>query len=198
MTFRVQFEHHDALLRCALDEFCDRGYDAASINQILTKSAMSKGQLYHHFSGKEGLYLALVEWMIDQKIAWLAAHPATFDEDFFELLGAHMRASVTFAATHPDIDRMSTALLAERGRPIFDAVTERFAFDPDSMFAMLIASSYDKGQFRRDLSLDFVQRTILHLVNHAPQLLDVAEPSETSARVDELMRFLCGGLAAAR
>ena len=29
----------------------------------------------HHFKNKEGLYLAVVEWMIDQKIDWLAVGP---------------------------------------------------------------------------------------------------------------------------
>jgi hypothetical protein len=49
VTFRSQFTHRDDLLRAALDEFCERGFDTASINTILANTGVSKGQLYHHF-----------------------------------------------------------------------------------------------------------------------------------------------------
>ncbi len=195
MTFRADFEHRDDLLRAALDEFCERGYDAASINRILSVSGTSKGQLYHHFTSKEGLYLALVEWMIDQKTAWLARHPVTPGDDFVATLGAQLRTALDFAVAHPDVDRLSRALLGERGRPIFDAVVRRFAFDPDSALGTLVAHCYTQGEFRTDLTLDFVQRAVLLVVNHAPALLDVSQPAGLGANLDELLVFLRGGLA---
>jgi Bacterial regulatory proteins, tetR family len=48
VTLRADFVHRDKLLRAALDEFCEHGYRAASVNRILSASGMSKGQLYHH------------------------------------------------------------------------------------------------------------------------------------------------------
>ncbi len=152
MTFRAAFEHRDDLLRAALDEFCERGYDAASINRILSASGMSKGQLYHHFASKEGLYLALVEWMIDEKAAWFARQPATAAGDFVDVLGAQLRASLEFAAAHPDVDRLSRALLRERGRPVFDRVVRRFAFDPASALGELVAHHHGQERLRSDLS----------------------------------------------
>ena len=93
MTFRVEYEHRDELRRAALTEFTERGYDAASLNRILGASQMSKGQLYYHFAGKEALFLALVEWMIDEKVRWLADHPPELaGEDFFAVLAASVRS----------------------------------------------------------------------------------------------------------
>lgn len=195
MTFRAEFEHRDDLLRAALDEFCERGYDAASINRILSASGMSKGQLYHHFASKEGLYLALVEWMIDQKTASFAARPVAAGEDFFDTLGAQLRASLDFAAAHPDVERLTRALLGERGRPIFDHVVRRFAFDPASALGNLVAHYHAQGQLRSDLSLDFVQRAVLLVVNHLPELLDLDQPADLRAKLDELLVFLRSGLA---
>ncbi|MEX2208218.1 MAG: TetR/AcrR family transcriptional regulator [Myxococcota bacterium] len=195
MTFRADFEHRDALLRAALDEFCERGYDAASINRILSASGVSKGQLYHHFATKEGLYLALVEWMIDQKTAWFARHPLAPNEDFLETLGAQLRATLDFAAAHPDVDRLSRALLGERGRPIFAEVVRRFGFDPDSAFGSMIAHYHARGQFRGELSLAFVRGVVLLIVNHAAELLDLRGAKDLGARVDELLAFLRGGLS---
>ena len=199
MSFRGDFEHHDALLRSAVDEFCERGYDAASINRILAASAMSKGQLYHHFTNKEGLYLGLVEWMIDQKAAWFAQHPLEpLSDGFLATLGAQMRAGLGFAAAHPDIDRLSRSLLAERGRPIFAAVTKRFGFDADSALGIVVDHYFAKGEFRSDLTLAFVRRVVLLIVNHAPDLLDLTESGDLDPRIDELLAFLRGGLTQQR
>jgi AcrR family transcriptional regulator len=195
VTFRSEFEHRDELLRSALDEFCERGYDAASINRILSSSGMSKGQLYHHFTNKEDLYLALVEWMIDQKTAWFARHPIAPVEDFLATLDAQLRATLDFTTAHPDVDRLSRSLLAERGRPIFLVVVQRFGFDPDSALGTLIEHYHAQGQFRSDLSLDFVQRVVLLIVNHAPELLDLGQPADLRPKIDELLAFLRGGLA---
>ncbi len=194
MTFRAEFEHREELLRCAIDEFCERGYGAASLNRILSTSGMSKGQLYHHFANKEALYLALVEWIIDRKIAWFMDHPVAPAEDFFDLLGAQIRASLEFASQHPEVDRLGRALLAERGRPIFAAVTQRFAFDPEGILGAMVTGFYEQGQFRRDLSLGFVQRAVLLAVNHAPDLLDLTPESDLRGDVDELITFLRAGL----
>jgi len=195
VTFRSDFEHREDLLHAALDEFCEHGYDAASINRILSASKMSKGQLYHHFTSKEDVYLALVEWMIDQKLEWFAHRPIAPGEDFFTTLEAQLRAALDFTGAHPDVDRLSRALLAERSRPIFDAVQQRFAFDSDSATGTLVAHYYAQGEFRSDVTLEFVQRTVLLIVNHLPELLDLRQPPDLGPKIDELLAFLRAGLA---
>ena len=194
MTFRAHFEHREELLRAAASEFSDRGYENASVNRILAASGMSKGQLYHHFRSKEGLYLALVEWMIDRKIEWLAAHPTDLEDDFLGTIGTQMAASLEFATAHPDIDRLSRALLAERGRPIFAKVVRRHGFDPDSALGSLIEHCYAQGQFRSDLTLTFVRGAVLTLVNNLPELLDLSGPADLASRIDEVLTFLRAGL----
>ncbi|ABD54467.1 TetR/AcrR family transcriptional regulator [Jannaschia sp. CCS1] len=50
-------EKRDRLLDPAEAEFIDRGYDAASLNRVLSNAGMSKGQAYHYITGKSDLYL---------------------------------------------------------------------------------------------------------------------------------------------
>jgi AcrR family transcriptional regulator len=196
MTFRAEFAHRDDLLRAALDEFSERGFEAASINKILATSGVSKGQLYHHFGSKEGLYLALVEWMIDEKIAWLAANPpAPADEDFFAALESQIRSAVDFAAAHPDVDRFTRSLLADRGHAIFEAVTNRFGFTADSALAALVEHHHAHGAFRSDLPLGFIQRVVSLVVNRAPDLLAIDEPTAMARGADDLLAFLRDGIA---
>ncbi|MCW2885672.1 MAG: hypothetical protein QOE54_3905 [Streptosporangiaceae bacterium] len=50
-----------ALLDAAQEIFADRGYPDAGIAEIVERSGISVGSLYHHYGGKAGLYLALWE-----------------------------------------------------------------------------------------------------------------------------------------
>ncbi|TDE34038.1 TetR/AcrR family transcriptional regulator, partial [Actinomadura sp. 6K520] len=50
-----------ALLSAAQEVFADRGYADAGIAEIVERSGISVGSLYHHYGGKAGLYVALWE-----------------------------------------------------------------------------------------------------------------------------------------
>ena len=50
-----------ALLASALEVFSAHGYEDASIAEIVERSGISVGSLYHHYGGKSGLFLALWE-----------------------------------------------------------------------------------------------------------------------------------------
>lgn len=194
VSFEADFEHRDELLRAAVTEFCERGYENASINRILDSCGMSKGQLYHHFGSKEVLYLELVGWMIARKIDWLQSHPPEMSDDFFATIREHVRASVAFARAHPDVDCFVRSVLAERGRPIFRTVGERYGFTADGPLGDLVERCHEQGQFGNDLTLDFVRKVVTALVNQIPELVDLDRPSDLDARIDEFLAFLEHGL----
>ncbi|MEW2636208.1 ScbR family autoregulator-binding transcription factor [Streptomyces sp. NPDC048389] len=50
-----------SILEAAARVFDERGYDAASTNEILARTGLTRGSLYHHFPSKQAIALALVE-----------------------------------------------------------------------------------------------------------------------------------------
>ncbi len=53
------------ILDAALDVFSRKGYHDARMDEIVDKSATSKGSIYFHFPNKEQLFLALVDRFAD-------------------------------------------------------------------------------------------------------------------------------------
>lgn len=58
-----------AILDAALPIFAKHGYAAASLNQIIEASGLTKGGFYFHFASKQALALAVLE---DQRGRWIA------------------------------------------------------------------------------------------------------------------------------
>jgi AcrR family transcriptional regulator len=56
----------DALLKAALNVFSTKGYTVSTLNDIAIEANVTRGALYHHFSGKAELFNMLLEQAIGQ------------------------------------------------------------------------------------------------------------------------------------
>ncbi len=54
-------DKRDLILRVAAEEFAEHGYEAASLNRIISRTGLSKGVLYYYFDDKKDLYLTVME-----------------------------------------------------------------------------------------------------------------------------------------
>lgn len=59
------------LLAVAERIFVDKGYEQASIDDILKASGISKGAFYHYFKSKEDVLVASIENLLDEAVAFL-------------------------------------------------------------------------------------------------------------------------------
>lgn len=194
MLLESEFEHRDALIKQAFEEFTALGYDNASINRVLSQVGMSKGQFYYHFASKSELYLALVELAIARKGEWVRGRRMGDPGDFFETLRQQMLASVAFAEADPEVDEFVASILAERGRPIYDMVVERVGFRPGAGLGHLLEAAHARGEFREGFTLEFVQRLLPSVINSLPDVLDLRESRALATEVELFLEFLAHGL----
>ncbi|MEV6298981.1 TetR/AcrR family transcriptional regulator [Actinoplanes sp. NPDC051861] len=77
----------------ATDEFAERGYSGARVDEIAARTRTTKRMIYYYFGGKEGLYLAVLERAYSE----IRAAERTVDVDHLEPAAAVRRlAEVTF------------------------------------------------------------------------------------------------------
>ena len=77
------------ILEAAIKQFSNRGFAAASVDDICTEAGVSKGAFYHHFETKQALFLALLDsWLkaIDNAIE--ASKEMTAPETFLQITEA--------------------------------------------------------------------------------------------------------------
>ncbi|MBF0170911.1 MAG: TetR/AcrR family transcriptional regulator [Nitrospinae bacterium] len=63
----------EAILEAALDEFADRGYPGARIDEIARRAGVNKAGLYYHVGNKETLYLLSLRRIFSPLAAVMAA-----------------------------------------------------------------------------------------------------------------------------
>lgn len=71
---RATSESRTKIINAAYEEIHRVGFQAASISNILKKTSLSKGALYHHFSNKNELGIAVINEVVERSVyeAWIA------------------------------------------------------------------------------------------------------------------------------
>jgi AcrR family transcriptional regulator len=85
------------LVDCAVALFSEHGYDQVSIESVLVETGVSRGSLYHHFPGKEALFVAALE-ATEERIATTVAKSAIGITDPLEALRVGSNAWLELAA----------------------------------------------------------------------------------------------------
>ncbi len=92
--------NRENLLKCALQLFTSRGYDAVGVQEIVESASVTKPTLYHYFGNKSGLLNALLTEPFDPFFETLQS-AARYNGDVTMTLRAVAGAYFTFAEAHP-------------------------------------------------------------------------------------------------
>lgn len=65
---------HDRIVKAAMAEFLEKGYQRASMKSVADTVGMTSAALYRHFSDKQDMFAALVQPAIDAMNIWVEHH----------------------------------------------------------------------------------------------------------------------------
>ncbi|SDY74165.1 transcriptional regulator, TetR family [Proteiniborus ethanoligenes] len=190
------FEKKEELIEAAVNEFGERGYENASLNNILKEAGISKGTFYYHFKNKEDLYFYLISMFIEEKKSFFTNNikPEDFNKSIFDLLKIMTEAGLKFASQSPNISRFSETFMKERDSEINRKMLERFSFKNNNYFESLIENAYSKGELRKDIPKSFVKHIITYLFTHLQDIVRIENIEDYEPAAYYLIEFMKNGL----
>ena len=133
------------IIESASKLFSNRGYNAASVDDICAEAGISKGAFYHHFESKQALFLALLDrWLqtIDNAIA--ASKDSTAPETFMQMTEAFPSIFETTGEGLPMF--LEFWLQASRDKKVWEASIAPYR-RYHKYFTSLIKKGVDEGSF---------------------------------------------------
>src|SRR5256885_15954628 len=61
------------LLDCARTIFAEKGYHAASVDDVIQRAGVARGTFYNYFDGKRALFQQVLEELF--RVVWESVHP---------------------------------------------------------------------------------------------------------------------------
>ncbi|MFL9965188.1 TetR/AcrR family transcriptional regulator [Paraburkholderia sediminicola] len=97
---RRKLETRARLLDAAFALVAEKGMDGVTINEITEAADVGFGSFYNHFESKEGLFVALVEWLFEE-FACTLDHLASGLSDPAEVIAVSVRHTLMRAYREP-------------------------------------------------------------------------------------------------
>lgn len=178
-----------AILAAARSSFAEHGYAAASVDQVAASARVTKGAVYHHFSSKRGLMLAVYEVLAREMEARIRARIAAETDPM-----ARARAALDAFLEHGDDAEVRRVVF--RDGPTFLSPDCR-AVDDRTFLRLLVELLRDLQSTGAgaDLDAELAGRLLLAVLVEGSQVLAHAEDvPATAAGLRAILWRVVGGL----
>ncbi len=185
----------DGLLELVVMVFNERGYEAASMEDLAKASGFTKSTFYHHVSGKEELLRMAVDRALGALSAALDDTVERGGRPVEQLEAAIRRTTEVLLAELPYV----TLLLRVRGNTTIeqDALARRRAID--ARLAVLVKAAADAEEIRSDIDPRLASRLLFGMVNSISEWYRPGSRTNSqSSIVDATVNLAMEGLGARR
>jgi len=166
---KINLTRGDKLIEAAIDEFTEKNFDEASLNNILKRADISKGSFYYHFKNKQELYLYIWDMVAKDKIDYLTRtmdqiSDELFEKNVFEIFRLLGRFGIEFAVKYPRYYQFSKRFFKEKNEEVRRLVIERVGDEDNfSIIDKLIKKAINNKELREDFAPDFITKLFRHL-----------------------------------
>ncbi|GAB3505660.1 TetR/AcrR family transcriptional regulator [Amycolatopsis cihanbeyliensis] len=179
-----------ALVDSAVELFTSRGYAGTSLDEIAKRARVTKGALYHHFSGKQALFEAAfdaVETLVIDRLQKIMQGPEPPWERAISGLRAFIRNCLDPSYQRIVIHEAPVVMGWERWREAEDHFS----------FGIILASLEDLIQAGEvdDMPVEITARLLFGaLSSAATTIASSPDPKKVGAQVESVIVHLLGGI----
>lgn len=174
--------------------FRERGYEAVSTSNILRAAGVSRGGLYHHFSGKDDVLLAVFE-AVERDLLERLAQQAVEQPTAFAALGAGAQAYLDECLASEELQRIGL-LHARRVLP-WDVWREMAMGYGLGLTVETVRAAIEAGEMRGEDPEAMTQLIVAALIEAATMIVfaddQTRERERVGAAVDTLLEGLHNG-----
>lgn len=120
-----QKKSKEKILQAAITEFSTSGYDKVTMENICTRHRISKGMMYHYYSGKDDLFLLCVQNMYQMMQQYLEENMAELEKkDALHALKEFWMLRESFFGEHPPFKNIFENALLRTPPHLFEKIEE--------------------------------------------------------------------------
>jgi AcrR family transcriptional regulator len=181
------------VVNAAFTVFSEKGYEAATVQDIAVRVGLLKGSLYYYIESKEAALYAVIERAYVEALAWLRDDPEGQDG------AAPTRLSHFIDRWLQNVRRQSAAfVIAERNvhhlSPQHQRSLSRYSREIAGILRAILAQGQDEGVFELDPNADLAVVAIFRLLNGT---VLTGRPRDDTSWIETTSwykRFVLGGL----
>jgi outer membrane protein len=167
---KIVSDPRQRLLDAGLKQFANRGYAGTSVQDITEEAKVTKPTLYYYFQSKEGLFQALVDQAMDDRLH-LMREAAPSDMATVDQLTAIIVAVTDFARRQPDLLRLCFSIAFAAPGEIPSGMQKHHKMRESFLFVReIIQTGIERGDLNPAFTVDEHTQAYFHLIQHSTVL----------------------------
>ncbi len=157
-----------AIIDAAIEEFNQKTYSKASLNNILKRAGISKGSFYYNFKNKADLYVYLFDYLLGiDKESFNKVIESDSNKllSFDDIMVQTAQQSMILCKERPDYYLFFKNAVTEPDcevKPRIDAIQNTFI--DEFVMPSYIVPGVNDGTFRDDFSIEFYRRLLSNMM----------------------------------
>lgn len=146
---RPKEERIDSILKAAVEEFVEKGYEGASVDAIARRAGVSKGGFYHHFPNKEVLLMEANKKLSEP--FYEMAEQAFASDSPIEGLRQYMRDYMTYWVNRPkELSFFFLSLAKALETPVLMDYYKEYVIETTAFFTGMFVKAMEAGELKTD------------------------------------------------
>ena len=184
------------ILAAAEALFSEHGFAAVSMNAIAERANVSKANIFHHFSSKQALYIAVVRAACQDSILQLQ-HLGNETGPFPERLAHFVRNLLDDMLEREQVHRLIKRELLRDGERQGRDLAEQVWGDGFGRFVTILRAAQTRGELRADIDPAMVATMFIaanvffvdsrHVLPHLPDVRFGADPAAFSTMAADIV-----------
>ncbi len=151
---KIPKEKRERILRVAVEEFANNGFEQTSIRQIAEKAGISVGSVYKYFENKETLFYVVVQHGLSS-VEELLMGLEDSSEDILIKAEKIIRALLEFSREQPEFIKLYCRLTTSGNSPFLEKLSQRVEAMSASVYTVAISKAQETGDVRNDVNPAF-------------------------------------------
>ena len=198
-------EKRQAIVNAAVDEFSEYGFEAASINRIVTSSNISKGSFYQYFEDKADVFRYLLTVLEREKKEYFnGRHPPSSNMDTFQYFRWMIKAGMEFNSAYPRMTQAISRVLLGEGL-YYGKTFGDYHQKAIEAFSMMIKQAIERGEVDPSVDVDLAVMVMdtwsnaisTYIMNEGMKQKDMMKwvrSQKTQEKIDKLLYVMEYGL----
>ncbi|EMG35636.1 transcriptional regulator, TetR family [Desulfocurvibacter africanus PCS] len=198
----------ERVIEAAVEEFSERGFEAASVNRMVARLGIAKGSIFKYFGSKQALFrFAFGHAAAEFAASLRQVRDDSGDLDFCERIRASLLAGVRFIDAHSRLYRLYLRVVFQDDFPLRGTLLAEARAQSGKYLRRLVADGLERGELRPGLDPDwavfFLDAAMDRFLQaYAVEHMDAAcglhraDPETLARRLDQLVDVLRHGLCA--
>ncbi|MGL5314799.1 MAG: TetR/AcrR family transcriptional regulator [Peptostreptococcaceae bacterium] len=146
------------IIKSSIEEFANKGYKNATVDNIVSKAGISKGSIFQYFKNKKNLYLYICDYQINIITKEVFEKRNENETDFFELYRNASHIKYEILKVSPYTFNFFKTMYTDESEVAKNWLNN--IMKNKAQIVMDFMGEYDRNKFRDDIDIDMAVKTV--------------------------------------